>query len=267
MSETAKMADIVLPGTTFLERQDVRGHLSQMTAIADKVIKPVGDSKEDWEIWAELGKRMGYADYFPWEDSDQLFNYWLEPSGISLDQLKQNPGGIHYAERGFQKYLKNGFNTPSKKVEIYSELMEKFGYDPLPTFHEPLEGPVSRAELVEKYPLILTTGAKTVNYLHSEYRNLPSLRRLVPEPLIEINSQTASSLGVADKELVKVESPRGSIELKAKVTEDIHPKVVCIQHGWSEANVNLLTDDEARDPISGFLSFKSLMCRVTKVGG
>lgn len=267
MSETAKLADIVLPGTTFLERQDIRGHENHLVAIANRVIKPIGNSKEDWEIWAELGRRMGYADYFPWEDSDELFKYWLEPSAVSLDQLKQNPGGVHYAEREFQKYLKNGFNTPSKKVEIYSGLMEKFGYDALPTFKEPAESPVSRSDLVEKYPLILTTGAKTVNYLHSEYRNLPSLRRLVPEPLIEINLQTASSLGVADGDLVKVESSRGSIELKAKVTEDIHPKVVCIQHGWSEANVNLLTDDEARDPVSGFLSFKSLMCRVTKVGG
>jgi len=145
--------------------------------------------------------------------------------------------------------------------------MEKFGYDPLPTFRESAETPISRPDLVEKYPLILTTGAKTVNYLHSECRNLPSLRRLIPEPSIEINSQTASSLGIADGDLVKVESLRGSIELKAKVTENIHPRVVCIQHGWNEANVNLLTDDEVRDPISGFLSFKSLMCRVTKAGG
>jgi anaerobic selenocysteine-containing dehydrogenase len=89
----------------------------------------------------------------------------------------------------------------------------------------------------------------------------------VPEPLIEINPQTASSLGVADGDLVKVESLRGSLEMKAQVTEDIHPKVVSIQHGWNEANANLLTDDEARDPVSGFVSFKSLMCRVTKVGG
>jgi anaerobic selenocysteine-containing dehydrogenase len=84
---------------------------------------------------------------------------------------------------------------------------------------------------------------------------------------MEINPQTASSLGIADRDVVKVESLRGSIEMKAKLTENIHPKVVSIQHGWSEANANLLTDDEVRDPVSGFVSFKSLMCRVTKVGG
>ena len=145
--------------------------------------------------------------------------------------------------------------------------MEQHGYEPLPTFREPAESPISRPDLVSKYPLILTTGAKTVAYLHSEYRNLPSLRRLMPEPLIEINPQTASSLGIADRDLVKVESLRGSIEMKAKLTEDIHPSVVSIQHGWSEANANLLTDDEGRDPVSGYPGFRCILCRVTKVGG
>jgi anaerobic selenocysteine-containing dehydrogenase len=267
MTETAKLADIVLPGSTFLERQDLRGHVTHMMALANRVIEPVGNSKEDWEIWAELGRRMGYGDYFPWRNSDELLAYWLEPSGVSLDQLRQNPGGVHYAQREFQKYLASGFNTRSKKVEIYSELLEKFGYDPLPTFRESFESPVSRPELVGKYPLILTTGPRTVAYLHSEFRNLPTLRRLVPEPLIEINRQTAGSLGITDGDRVKVESPRGSIELKARVTEDIHPKVVCMQHGWDGANANFLTDDGIRDPISGFISFKSLMCRVAKITG
>jgi anaerobic selenocysteine-containing dehydrogenase len=267
MTDTAKMADIVLPGTTFLERREIREYRNHMVAVAHRIIKPIGNSKEDWEIWVELGRRMGYADYFPWKDSDELFKYWLESSQVSLDQLKQNPGGVCYQGREFQKYLKNGFNTPSKRVEIYSELMEKYGYAPLPVFKEPAESQVSRPDLVDKYPLILTTGPRTVAYLHSEYRNLPTLRELVPEPLIEIHHQTALSLGITGGDLVNVESLRGSVEMKAKLTEDIHPKVVSIQHGWIEANANLMTDDEARDPISGFLSFKSLLCRVTKVAG
>ena len=269
MTDTAKMAHIVLPGTTFLERQDLR-HWRQsglsLVVATNRVVEPVGNSMEDWKIWAELGKRMGYGEYFLWKDSDELFEYLLKPSGITLAQLKENPGGIYYVEREFQKYLKDGFSTPSKKVELYSELMEQYGYDPLPTFREPAESPVSRPDLVSRYPLILTTGTRTAAYLHSEYRNLPSLRKLVPEPLIEINPQIASSLGIANGDLVKVESPRGSIELKAKLTKDIHPRVVSIQHGWSGANANLLTDDKGRDPISGYPGFRCLLCQVTKVG-
>ena len=220
---------------------------------------------EEWKIWAELGRRMGYGEYFPWRDTDELLEYLLRPSGISLSKLKENPGGVFYAESEFEKYLKKGFATPSKKVEIYSKYMEKYGYDPLPTYQEPAESSVSRSDLAKEYPLILTTGARTVAYLHSEYRNLPTLRKLVPEPLVEINRQTAASLGVANGDWVEVESLRGSIELKAKVTDDIHPKVVSMQHGWSEANANLLTDDMARDPVSGYPSFRSLLCRVNKV--
>ena len=269
MTETAKLADIVLPGTTFLEREDIRdyGGNLPLIAVTNKVIEPVGNSMEDWKIWVELGKRMGYADYFPWEDSNELFSHWLQATNISLDQLRQNPGGIYYAEREFQKYLKDGFNTPSKKVEIYSQLMKDYGYDPLPTYHEPAESPVSRPDLVEKYPLIFVSGLRTLAYLHSEYRNLPSLRKLVPEPLIEINPKTASSLGIADGDLVKVESLRGSIKVKAKLTEDVHPKIVAMQHGWDEANANILTDDEARDPISGYPGFRSVMCRVMRARG
>jgi anaerobic selenocysteine-containing dehydrogenase len=265
MTDTARMADIVLPGTTFLERQDLRGYGGDsLVTLANRVVEPIGNSMEDWKIWAELGKRMGYDEYFPWKDTDELFEYWLEPTNISLEQLKQNPGGVYYGEKEFQKYLKDGFNTPSRKVEIYSQTMNDFGYDPLPTFHEPAESPASRPDLVDQYPLILITGARTVAYQHSEYRNLPSLRKLVPEPLIEINPQTAGELGIADGDLVKVESLRGSIKIKARLTEHIHPKVVSVQHGWNEANVNYLTDDEAVDPTSSYPGFKSVMCRVMK---
>lgn len=268
MTDTAKRAHIVLPGCSFLEREELLtypAHGIALIAKTNKVVEPVGNSMDDWKIWAELGKKMGYGEYFPWANSDELFEYLLQETNVSLDQLNQNPGGIYYAQKQFQKYVRDGFNTPSRKVELYSETMNRFGYDPLPTFHEPAESPISRPELVNSYPLILTTGARTKIYLHSNYRNLPSLRRLMPEPLIEINPQTAENLGIRQGDLVKVESLRGECVLKADLTEDIHPDVVSIQHGWSEANVNYLTDDTARDPISAYPGFRSEMCRVTKV--
>jgi len=271
MTETARMADVVLPGTTFLETEDLRDYPSAISrgglpliAKTNRVIEPVGNSMEDWKILAELGRRMGYGEYFPWKDTDELFEYLLKATNVSLDQLKQNPGGVYYAEKQFQKYLRDGFNTPSKKVEIYSEIMKEHGYDPLPTFHEPAESPISRPDLVEKYPLIFLSGPRTIAYLHSQHRNLPSLRRLVPEPLLEINPQTAGSLGIADGDLVTVESIRGSIKIKAKLNDDVHPKIVTMLHGWSEAPANYLTDDEAHDPVSGYPGFRSVMCRVVR---
>ncbi|MFC1980126.1 molybdopterin-dependent oxidoreductase [Chloroflexota bacterium] len=271
LTSTAKMADVVLPGTTFLETEDIRtygvavsrgGH--PIVCKSNRVIKPIGDSMEDWKIWVELGKKIGYGEYFPWKDTDELFEELLKSTNVTLDQLKQKPGGIRYAEREFQKYLRDGFNTLSKKVEIFSETLKEHGYDGLPTFHEPAESPVSRSDLVDKYPLMFLSGPRTIFYHHSQHRNLPTLRKFMPESLLEIHPQTASSFGVADGDMVTVESIRGSIKIKAKLTEDVHPKVVSMQHGWSDTVANYLTDDEERDPISGYPGFRSVLCRVTK---
>ena len=88
----------------------------------------------------------------------------------------------------------------------------------------------------------------------------------MPEPLVEINPEPAGKLGIIDGEPVALESPKGSITLKASITPDIHPGVLSIQHGWEEANANILTDFDPNDPISGFPSFKNVACRVRKIG-
>lgn len=271
MTETANMADIFLPACTFLERKNlfvynIAGQLP-LVVRSEPVIEPLGDCMEDWRMWPELGRKMGYREYFPWEHADEVFQAYLEPSGITIDQLKQHPEGIIYSQWEEKSYLKKGFNTPSGKVEIYSSLLGKYGYDPLPTYNEPPQGPISTRDLAKDYPLILTTGPRVNMFTHSQYRNVSSLRRKMPEPLIEINIETAKGLGITDGDMVKLESPRGEIKLKAKVTDDIHCQVVCIQHGWDEANANLLTDNMDRDPISGFPAFRSVLCRVTRQKG
>ena len=267
MTETAKQAHIVLPGASFLEATALKDY--GMTSIplivlANKAIEPIGNSWPDFKIWIELALRMGYEEYFPWKTGDELHSASLEPTGIDIEQLRQNPMGNFYRPRGEREYLKEGFNTPSGKVEIYSKIMEQYGYDPLPTFQEPKEGLLSRPELAKEYPLTLITGARSNMYAHSQLHNIPRLRKLEPEPIVEIHASTAKGLGIADGDSVAVKSLRGDIQLKAKVTEDIHPQVVSIPHGWDEANANVLTDDMERDPISGYPGFKSVLCRVAK---
>jgi len=272
MTDTAQMAHMVLPGSSFLESEEMRDiYFSHegipLVAKSNKVIEPVGNAKEDWEIWAELGRRMGYQEFFPWQDSDELLMDLLRTTNVSLDQLKQNPGGLYYQEREFEKYSKQGFNTPSGKVEIFSEMLAEHGYDPIPTFHEPIASPVSRPDLAEKYPLVLVTGPRTKTYTHSQYRHLPSLKKLYPEPLVEMNPETARGLGIKEGDTVKVETLRGFVKAKAKLTEDIALKVVSLLHGWSNAsgaNANCLTDNKAVDPVSGFPEYRAVLCCVTK---
>jgi anaerobic selenocysteine-containing dehydrogenase len=184
-----------------------------------------------------------------------------------VEELKKEPMGVAYPRNGYKKYEKEGFRTPSGKVELYSERLKNLGYNPLPSYREPDEGQVSTPDVARSYPLILTSGARVLEYVHSRLRNLPRLRQLVPEPWVEIHPETARELGIRDGEEVVVESPRGGIEVKARITQGLHPQVIRIPHGWSEANVNVLTDDGARDPISGFPAFRSLLCKVRKEGG
>jgi anaerobic selenocysteine-containing dehydrogenase len=174
--------------------------------------------------------------------------------------------GLQFAEFEEKPYLTKGFNTASGKVEIYCKLLEDHGYDPLPTYHEPPEGPVTTPELAKEYPLIAMTGPRTAMYTHSQFRNIPALRQKMPEPLVEMNPATAEGLNIKDGDRVKVESVRGEIRLKAKITEDILPGLVSIPHGWSgESNANRLTDDMERDPVSGYPPYRSALCRVSRL--
>jgi len=262
MTETAEMADIFLPAAAFLEGKLIMDYATKgvpLLIMGQKAIEPPGECKEDWQLWSELGKKMGYADYFPWRDTDELFAYLLKPSGITLEQLERNPGGIFYGDYNHRrKYEAAGFDTPSGKLEIFSPTLAAYGYDPLPTF--------SPMKPSDDYPLTLISGTRTIAYTHSQYRDIARLKKLAPEPLVEINPEPAVKLGIADGEMVIVESAKGSITLKARVTPDVPPMVLSLQHGWKEANANLLTDNQPCDPISGYPAFKTTPCRVKKAG-
>ncbi|HEX75836.1 MAG TPA: molybdopterin-dependent oxidoreductase [Dehalococcoidia bacterium] len=268
MTETAELAHVVLPCTSFLEGWQMKSYgamgLPLMT-IGEKAIEPIGNSMEDWMILVGIMKKMGYGDYFPWDSTTEIFDYLLKESGHKLGEFIQKPGGLFSAKFRPRKYVWDGFNTPSRKLEIYSAFLEELGQDPLPVFREPAESPVSRPDLAESYPLILTTGAKSRYYTHSQGRNIPFLRKNLPEPFVEINTETAKSLGIMQDEMVAVLSPRGTIKIKARLTEDIHPRVVSVMHGWREANVNYLIDHQARDPISSYATFTASPCRVAKL--
>lgn len=151
--------------------------------LGNKAIELPAGCLEDWKVWTELGKRMGYGEYFPWATAKELFETLLEPSGVTLDQLKENPGGVIFYQTGQQNYLKSGSTTRSGKVKIFSQRMIDAGYDPLPKF----EGTGSGAELVNDYPFLLISGPRINVYTHSRFRNIDRLRKLAPEPLLEIN--------------------------------------------------------------------------------
>jgi anaerobic selenocysteine-containing dehydrogenase len=268
MTETAKMADIVLPACSFLEKRGI-GYVYGVTSglpyalLRKKVIEPIGESWPDWKFWTKLGRKMGYGEFFPWETEDEVVEFLLKPSGLTVEQLtKQNPEGRFYAEK---KYQIGKFRTPSGKIEIYSETLAENGYDPLPFHVEPSKSLISTPELAKKYPLILSTGARILEYTHTQFRNVPQLRESAPEPIAEVHPDTARKYGIVDGDMMLVETVKGHIEIKARTTRDLLSGVVTIPHGWAEANANVLTELEPRDPITGYTETKALLCRIRKM--
>ena len=143
--------------------------------------------------------------------------------------------------------------------------MEELGFPGIPTHIEPQQSPVANPELVKEYPEILLTGARYVEYIDAQLHDVPALRAKRPHAEAEMHPATAGKYGVVHGELVGVETPRGSIKIRAKVTEDIKAGVVSVPHGWAEANCNILLDAKLLDHVSGYITMNSVACRVVKL--
>src|SRR5258708_20356003 len=249
MTPTAALCDYVLPAASFLEKSNMA-----MTAFAHRqqgklhvqyrpaVFEPLADRRSDAWIIFELAKRLGLGENFWDGDIEAAYEHELAPSGLSLSHLKARPGGVTLpAAPRYAKYsatndqgMARGFNTPDKKVAIYSHGFAAHGVPPLPVSEEPLMGPVSRPDIAAEYPLVLT-NAKFTAYIHSQLRALPSLRKNTPEPSADIHPETAALYGIEDKKWLSIESPRGTMRAKARVTDGIALGVVCCQHGrWKK---------------------------------
>ena len=202
----------------------------------------------------------------------------LKGMGITYEDFKKR--GYISEPIQYKKYEERGFRTPSGKVELYSSIFEKFGYDPLPFYQENPETPVSAPELAKEYPLILITGGRHVVYFHSANRQIPWLREIVPQPRLTIHPDTAIPLDIKDGDWVWIESPegRGRQKMVAEVAEVVHPQVVHAPshwwfpeikeptHGCWDSNINaILSNDPPYDPITGATPLRGCLCKVYKV--
>jgi len=262
-----QLADVVLPIASWMERPILLTDYGGYARLIEPAISPVGECRTEWDIFSSLAKRLGFGDLF-WDGNfNKCADHIIEPMKITIADLKQNPRGVKLPTRPRPEkhYEQTGFQTPSGKVEIACETLTEHGLDALPVYREPPESPLSRPDLLEKYPLVMTSGARVMAYTHSQFRNIPRLRRLMPDPLVDINPTDAAPRGIKTGDSVTISSPRGSIRMKANVTDSILEGVVSLPHHWpGDANVNTLVDDTSLDPISGFLPCKSQLCQVAK---
>ena len=285
MTPTAQaLADIFLPACTYAERNGIRiGDGVQRGETINKAIQ-VGEAKSDMVINLELGRRIA-PEYYPWDTEEEMYSHILHDMGMSFEELRENaPVYLDFEYYKYEKGLlradgKPGFETATGRIELWSTYFNTIGIDPIPSFEEPSPGPVADPDLYEKYPLVLTTGARNWGMFHSEHRQVPRLRALRPAPIVQMNPATAESCGVHDGDWVWVENHRGRAKRKVQTTEALDPRYVSTDHGWwlPEApayerggycgmwdyNINqLLVYDPGR---SGFGSnYKTVLCRVYK---
>lgn len=283
----SRFADLLLPACSCWESEAVKPTFemgektSAFMQLRRAVIPPLHESRSDIQVIFDLAKALGLGRHFWGGNVDEAFNYQLEPSKITLETLRNMPVGIAFPlEVRYQKYRQlgasGGFKTPSRKIEIFSLPFSDHGYDPLPVYREPQPSP----QELSGYPFVLTMS-KALQFCHSQHRNIPMLRRQVPEPFLEINPETARSLGIAEGEWITVESPYGKVRLRAKLVKDLHPRVVSAQHGWWQscqslempgydpfdpkgANINLLIHNDLIDPISGSVPHRSYLCNLRR---
>jgi anaerobic selenocysteine-containing dehydrogenase len=270
MTETGELANYVLPACSHLEKWGLAYtynvcHGLPYLMLRKKAIEPLYESWSEWKLFTELAKRLGIGDLFPWQSEEELVAFELGPTGLTFEQLlDEKPEGVYFKDKIYGM-REGGLPTASRKFEIYSNVLEEIGFDPLPTYLEPQRSPASSPELLEKYPLILSTGNRNRYYTHGQFRRVKSLQEKNPGPKAEMGPQTARTYGISDGNDVIIETNRGSVRMKALVSERVAEGIILVPHGWSgEANANLLTDTKFREPIMGYPEVKALLCAVRK---
>ena len=244
------------------------------------VAKPAGESRSEVEIIFDLVKRLDLTEHFFDGNIEAALAHQLAPSGITTEQLRANPVGMRasvttrhrkYAEIDTATGQAKGFTTPTGKVEIYSTTFANAGYPPIPQFTtDELEN--------ANYPLTLTFF-RDIHFCDQQHRNIPRLRRVVPEPFVDLHPNTAKAKGIADGDWIILETATGKVKLKAKFNDSLHANVVATVYGWWQgcqdlklnghdpfspngANTNLLISNSNNDAISASVAHRGQRCRL-----
>ena len=239
LSETAELADVVLPSTTWAEDEGTTTSLEGRVIKYNKAIEPLGESRTDWQILCELARRLGKGQYFPFQSPREIFDelrlctrgaksdYW----GITYEKIEEQNGVFWPCPTadhpGTPRLYEERFGFPDGKARFH----------PI-TYLPPAEEPD------DEYPMVLTTGRVVYHYLSgNQTRRVPFLREQAPHPWVELHEQTAERLGIVDGEWATVRTRRGEVTLRALVVRSIRPDTLFIpyHYGHSEA-ANILTN-------------------------
>jgi len=271
MTRTAELADVILPAVGCFEKTQLNRAATRNNPIIlqNQVIEPVGQSWPDWKIVFELGRRIGLEQEFSWPSVETAIDDQLAPAGVTVEQLRHEPGGVRVEGLRHEKYRQDGFATPSGKFEFFSRRLQENGHAGVPYSDGFPERAISFGERQEEFPLIGISGRRDIRFTNSQYRTIPALLKDEEGCVVDIHPVDAASQQIEDDDQLQVTTPKGTITMRARVSTVVHPGSVRIAWGWgdykAECNLNTLTDDDIRNPITGTPGQRTFMCRVSKV--
>ena len=264
MNDTSWFSDVILPEASYLERYDPLNIVGDKAFIRQPVIEPQGDGKSALWIYKQLGERFGLGDYFQYTDEEDYIRQQLKPLGISLEAVKEKGYTVMPEKENSREIT---FNTPSGKIEVYSETLKNSGFSPWPTWEEPLAPGQNE--------FYLLTG-KVAQQTQFGTQNNQLLHKYSDEPRLWMNVATAKNLGLADNDLVEVTSPAGKIHIKLEATQAIRPDCVYLTPGYGHLSKGLTvaygvgaSDSDLHvtytDPISGGQALSQTFVTVKKI--
>ncbi|MBN1538343.1 MAG: molybdopterin-dependent oxidoreductase [Anaerolineales bacterium] len=282
---TTMLADYVLPIAGVLERPVLQTNagIANIAYGGNAAISPMYERHYDFDFWRGLGVRLGQKDDWPWETFHKSLDATFAPLGMNWEAFCET--GLYNRPNVYRKFTQpdpktgqeRGFSTPSGRIELYSNVLESVGYDPLPGYTPP-KTKISRHS---PYPLTLISGARKQPFYASGFHQIESLRKTHPTPWAEMSAVTAMKLTLAEGDPVLVETIHGKARFTVHLT-GMRDDVVSVEYGWwypelsAEepvlsglwiSNANLLTSaaiDDC-DPLLGQWAFNGLPCRVIPV--
>lgn len=236
-------ADLLLPCAMSNERDCVRVWFDPIRSLTK--CSTYYEAKEDEQIMIDLGHRLSPELWPDWVQTSRDYMNWRMSTAPacrydSMEELEE-AGGWHYHDFRYYKYEKGllrpdgqpGFNTVTGLYELAPNLFDAWDMDPLPFYEEPPSSPYSTPQLAEEYPLVLTTGKRSFEFFHSEWRQADTTsRELHPVPYFDIHPETAKKYGIAEGQWTWIENQMGKCRQVARFNDTLDPRVISTEHGW-----------------------------------
>lgn len=276
ITPSAQLADYILPGDAWTERNSLLDGYgwSAGNKPSQKAMEPPGKCRGAFEFWRDIAHAMGLGNHFPWERNEDILDERVAGVASSFEEFAATYDA-YLTPLQYKKYEKVGFATRSGKVELYSEMLKEFGFDPLPYWRE-------EPEADPAFPLSLFMGVREDEYFQTGHRHIPELRERRPEPEMYIHPKTAAEQGLSEGDWVLVETKEGGVKLRTSFKGNMPEGLLRVPHGWWKpemarggtclsgawdyADAQICPDDDDYlDREQGIPHFKGVPCRVTRI--